>query len=191
MTPYRATRALIEAVPSAVLRQVIRALESEDSIPEHTLSHSVTWEMLERIRRAGIIIGSHTKTHIVLPNEARECVVDELVGSRQELERRLGTAVRHFAYPSGIYNSASVSAVAAAGFRFGFTTCAHRNAEHPLLTLPRTVLWEGSCLDSNRAFSESIMRCQVHRAFDLVSGCRQQHAITTAKVSQVYRNAAL
>src|SRR6185295_1718644 len=117
MTPYQATRALVEAVSSAELQQVIRALESEDSIPEHTFDHSVTWEMLDRIRRAGIVIGSHTKTHILMTNETRECVIDEAAGSRQELERRLGTPVRHFAYPSGVYNSASVDAVAAAGYR--------------------------------------------------------------------------
>jgi peptidoglycan/xylan/chitin deacetylase (PgdA/CDA1 family) len=191
MTPYRATRTLIEAVPLAALRQAIRVMESEDPIPEHKFSHSVTWEMLDRIRRAGIVIGSHTQTHIVMTNETRECVLDELVGSRQELERRLGTAVHHFAYPSGIYNSASVSAVAAAGYRFGFTTCAHRNAEHPLLTVPRTLLWENSCLDSNRDFSESIMSCQVHRVFDFMAGCRQHHVTPTATLTQGYGNAAI
>jgi len=131
--------------------------------------------MLERIRGAGVVIGSHTKTHVVMTNETHECLIDEAMGSRQELERRLGTAVRHFAYPSGMYNSASVSAVAAAGYRFGYTTCAHRSVEHPLLTVPRTLLWENSCLDSHRRFSESVMSCQVQRVFDLVSGCHRHH----------------
>jgi peptidoglycan/xylan/chitin deacetylase (PgdA/CDA1 family) len=184
MTPYQAMRTLIEAASGTALDQVIRALEAEDAIPEQMYSHSVTWETLDRIRRAGILIGSHTRTHIVMTNETRECVLDETVGSRQELERRLGTAIEHFAYPSGIYNSSSVSAVAEAGYRFGYTTCTHRSAQHPLLTVPRTLLWEESCLDSNRAFSDSMMSCQVHRTFDLVAGCRQHH------VSQGYGNVA-
>jgi peptidoglycan/xylan/chitin deacetylase (PgdA/CDA1 family) len=176
MRPYQAMRVLLEAVPWYGLQRVIQALESEDSVPEQAFSPSVTWEELDRIRRAGIVVGSHSRTHIVMTNETRDRVIDEAIGSRRDLERRLGGVVRHFAYPSGIYNAASVSAVAAAGYRFGYTTCAHRSSEHPLLTVPRTLWWEGSGLDSNRALSESIMSCQVNRAFELVAGCRQNHA---------------
>jgi hypothetical protein len=99
--------------------------------------------------------------------------------------------VQHFAYPSGIFNTAAVDAVAAAGYRFGYTTCTHRDARFPLLTVPRTLLWENSCLDSHGVFSGSILSCQIHRAFDLVSGCRQRHAasqeceMTGYSVSQI------
>jgi peptidoglycan/xylan/chitin deacetylase (PgdA/CDA1 family) len=185
MAPFKAVRALIDAVPAAALEQMVRTLEGEDSTPKNAYSYSVTWEMLDRIRRAGIVIGSHTKTHVVLTHETPECVVEEVVGSRQELQRRLGTAVPHFAYPSGIYNSATLSAVAAAGYRFGFTTCTHRSSEYPLLTVPRTLLWENACLDAHRAFSESVMRCQVQHAFDLMSRCHQQHA-SSGRVRQAY-----
>ena len=182
MTPYHAMRALLEGVSWSGLQLVIRALESEDSTPEHAFIPSVTWEELDRIHRAGIVVGSHTRTHIVMTNEIRDRVIDEVTGSRRELERRLGTVVRHFAYPSGIYNSASVSAVADAGYRFGFTSCTHRSSEHPLLTVPRTLWWEHSCVDSNRALSESIMSCQVNGAFSRVAACSQQHAVAVGSV---------
>ena len=172
---YQSMRKLIETLSASALEKTIEGLKTEASMPQQDFSPPVTWEMLDRIHSAGIVVGSHTKTHIVMTNETRECVLDETAASREELERRLGTTVQHFAYPSGIYNAASVSAVAAAGYRFGYTTCTHRSTEHPLLTVPRTLLWEGACLDSNRAFSESIMSCQVHHAFDLAARCRQQH----------------
>jgi hypothetical protein len=192
-SPYEVMRTLLEALPLDALKHVIRTLEVEDPIPDDTLesSYAVTWEMLERIHQAGITVGSHTKNHAVMTNEAGDRVMDELVGSRQELERRLGVPVRHFAYPGGRYNAASVSAVAAAEYRFGYTGCAHRSTEHPLLTVPRTILWEHSCVDANRAFSEEIMSCQVHRAFDLVAGCRQSHAAPQGSTSQVYGNASI
>jgi peptidoglycan/xylan/chitin deacetylase (PgdA/CDA1 family) len=151
-------------------------------VPEHAFSPSVTWEELERIRRAGIVVGSHTRTHIVMTNETRERVIDEAAGSRQELERRLGAEVRHFAYPSGVYNSATVNAVAAAGYRFGYTTCAHRSFEHPLLTVPRILWWEGSGLDFNRTLSDAIMSCQVNGVFGRVAACRQHHAVAPGRV---------
>jgi hypothetical protein len=75
-----------------------------------------------------------------------------------------------------------VNAVGAAGYRFAYTTCRHRSPEHPLLTVPRTLWWEGSGLDSNRALSESIMSCQVNGAFDRIARCRQNHAAVLEKL---------
>jgi hypothetical protein len=66
-----------------------------------------------------------------------------------------------------------VSAVANAGYRYAYTGCLHRSKEHPLLTIPRTILWENSSVDAGRFFSPSSLDCQIHHAFDLVSGCRQ------------------
>jgi len=179
-TPYQATRALLESLPQESLQRVVAALESEESVEDDTFKpfHSLTWETLERIQRAGMTIGSHTRTHIMMTNESAPRVVDEVTGSREEIERRLGTGVRHFAYPSGQFNRASVNAVAKAGYRFGYTVCKHRDAGSPHLTVPRTLLWENSCLDFRGAFSGGILSCQIHRAFDAVSGCRQHHRVS-------------
>jgi peptidoglycan/xylan/chitin deacetylase (PgdA/CDA1 family) len=178
-TPYDATRALIEALPQAGIQRVLAALESAVSISEDTYKpfYSLTWEMLEALQRAGVTIGSHTKTHIVMTNEGAERVADEVTGSREEIERRLGSGVRHFAYPSGMFDTASVNAVAKAGYRFGYTVCGHRDTQRAQLTVPRTFLWENSSLDFRGAFSGPILSCQIHRAFDVVGGCRQHHQI--------------
>ncbi|HWF10649.1 MAG TPA: polysaccharide deacetylase family protein [Bryobacteraceae bacterium] len=176
--PYQSTRVLLETLPLAAVERVIEALEAEDPLSPNMLEsfRPVTWEMLAECHRAGVMIGSHTRTHILMPNETDARANHEALASREELEGRLGIAVRHFAYPSGIFNARSVAAVAAAGYRFGYTTCGHRSPEHPMLTLPRTILWENACVDERREFSESILSCQVRHAFDFVSGCRQRHA---------------
>ena len=175
--PFQATRALLEALPQADLKRVVRALESEVSIPEEALQSFcvLTWEMLDEIRRAGVSIGSHTRTHILMTNESGQRLRDEVVGSRRELERKLDIQVRHFAYPSGHFDPASVNAVAAAGYRFAYTACTHRDRRFPLLTIPRTVFWENSCLNARGSFSPAILNCQINRVFDLVGGCRQAH----------------
>ncbi len=176
-TPFLATRMLLEFLPQADMQRVLTMLDSEVSIAEDTFNpfYSLTWEMLVSIRRAGMTVGSHTKTHILMTNESRQKVMDEVVGSREELEKRLGTGVQHFVYPDGAFDASSVKAVAAAGYRFGYTSCRHRDAKHPMLTVPRTVLWENSCLDSRGLFSGPVLNCQVHGAFNLASGCRQSH----------------
>jgi peptidoglycan/xylan/chitin deacetylase (PgdA/CDA1 family) len=178
-TPYQATRALLEALPQEGVRRVVAALQSEAPISEDTFRpfHSLTWEMLERLQRAGMTIGSHTRTHVLMTNESQARVAEEATTSRKEIESRLGTGVRHFAYPSGRFNTASVDAVANAGYRFGYSTCRHRDARHPQLTVPRTLLWEKSSLDFRGAFSGPILSCQIHRAFDVVSGCREHHRV--------------
>jgi peptidoglycan/xylan/chitin deacetylase (PgdA/CDA1 family) len=176
-TAYQATRTLIETLPLTALWQVIHTLEKEAATKEEQADspRSLNWEELDRIRRDGFIVGSHTRSHIVMTNEKRSCIGRELSESRAELETRLGTPVRHFAYPGGLFDTGSVEEVARAGYRFGYTGCSHRTVAHPMLTVPRTVLWENSCLDSNRSFSGPAMSCQIHRAFDLVSGCRNRH----------------
>jgi peptidoglycan/xylan/chitin deacetylase (PgdA/CDA1 family) len=176
-TPFLTTRMLLEFLSQADVQRVLMALESEISIAEGECKpfYSLTWEMLAEIRRAGMTVGSHTRTHVLMTNESRQKVLDEAVGSRAELEKRLGTDIQHFVYPDGAFNASSVSAVAAAGYRFGYTSCMHRDPTHPMLTVPRTVLWENSCLDSRGLFSGPVLNCQMHRAFDLVSGCRQTH----------------
>jgi peptidoglycan/xylan/chitin deacetylase (PgdA/CDA1 family) len=178
--PYAATRALLEALTQESIRRVIAALESEVPISEDTYKpfYSLTWEMLHRMQQAGVTIGSHTRTHIVMTNESGERVANEVTESREEIEERLGTSVRHFAYPSGIFNTASVKAVADAGYRFGYTVCSHRDTRHPQLTVPRTFLWENSSRDFRGAFSGPILNCQIRRAFDVVSGCRQHHRVS-------------
>ncbi len=178
--PYQATRALLEALPQESIGRVVAALESEAPISEDTFKpfYSLTWEMLNSIHRAGMTIGSHTKTHVLMTTESGPRVADEVTGSREEIERRLGTGVRHFAYPSGQFNTAAVNAVANAGYRFGYTVCRHRDVGHPHLTVPRTLLWENSCRDFRGAFSGDILNCQIRRAFDVVSGCRQRHRVS-------------
>jgi peptidoglycan/xylan/chitin deacetylase (PgdA/CDA1 family) len=180
MTPYRAMRTLLEALPLEKLQGVIRALEAECPLPEELLApfQSLSWETLDRIHRSGVTVGSHTRTHVLMTNETSRRVSEEVVSSREEIKSRLpGCAAEHFAYPSGLFDTASVNAIASAGYRFGYTTCSHRSAEYPALTIPRTVLWENSSLDSHRSFSGAVLDCQIQHAFAWVGGCRQGHQL--------------
>jgi len=87
------------------------------------------------------------------------------------LERKLGTRVRHFAYPAGRFDAVAVAAVAEAGYEFAYTTCRHRDPSHPLLTIPRMVFWERTSLDAFDRFSPAMMSCQIHGLFDLWRTC--------------------
>ena len=137
------------------------------------------------MHRAGVTIGSHTRTHALLSHEDPTRVRDEVDGSRQELERRLGAPVCHLAYPDGRFNGAVVDEVAAAGYRLAFTTCRHRDLRHPRLTVPRRLLWQNSCTDGAGRFSPALMRCQVQGVFDRIGRCRQDHAAPAPRAQAI------
>ena len=75
-------------------------------------------EQLAAVRDAGFCIGSHTRSHPRLPLLAEDpaALRQELEGSKRDLEDRLGTPVRHFAYPYGQFTPQIRDAVAQAGY---------------------------------------------------------------------------
>jgi hypothetical protein len=104
-------------------------------------------------------------------------VRDELVSSRKALEGRLRTKVEHFAYPDGAADGATAEAVAAAGYRFAYLVCGHRDAEWPLLTQPRLSLWQGSCAGPRGGFSPAILSCQWNGVFAPAASCAGEHSV--------------
>jgi peptidoglycan/xylan/chitin deacetylase (PgdA/CDA1 family) len=80
----------------------------------------MSWEQIKMLADEGHEIGSHSRTHTILLNVDRDVVDDELRSSKQEIERRLGRAVRYFCYPNARYDDLSASRVLAAGYSHGF-----------------------------------------------------------------------
>jgi peptidoglycan/xylan/chitin deacetylase (PgdA/CDA1 family) len=63
----------------------------------------MTWDDLKECVDAGLEIGAHTVNHIPLNQATFERAKWEILESKDVLEKRLGCAVRHFAYPWGYY----------------------------------------------------------------------------------------
>jgi peptidoglycan/xylan/chitin deacetylase (PgdA/CDA1 family) len=160
---------------------VVRLVSAlQDECPQIRCSaglRPLTWEMLQEMQRSGFGIGSHTKSHALLTNEPTAVVFEELKASRLALETHLGRTSPHFAYPDGKFNSSVVEAVRSCGYRFAFSTCAHRDSRHPLLTIPRKVLWERSSVDRFGRFDAAVMECQITRLFDFLAPCTQEHRL--------------
>jgi peptidoglycan/xylan/chitin deacetylase (PgdA/CDA1 family) len=176
-TPFVAMRVLLTTLPQAALLRITDALEADIGIDQaaRALLHAPTWEMVAEMARHDIVIGSHTRTHILLTNEAPERVRAELVGSRAVLEHRLGRPVDFFSYPDGRFDPDAVGAVMAAGYRLAFTTCHHRDRAAPNFTVPRRLLWERSSVDGAGRFSPAIMACQINGLYDFRERCRRDH----------------
>ena len=76
----------------------------------------MTWPEIKELQAAGMTIGAHSRTHPKL-TDASVSLTDEVSGSRQDLQRNLGTAPDLFAYPYGARDDRTAAAVRAAGFR--------------------------------------------------------------------------
>jgi peptidoglycan/xylan/chitin deacetylase (PgdA/CDA1 family) len=87
---------------------------------------------------AGMDIGAHSRTHVPLNVLSASQMVDQIAGSRRDLQRVLGHFVYFFAYPYGAYDSAVVSEVRRAGFLLAVTTNGGvRASSQAPLTMPR------------------------------------------------------
>lgn len=172
-----ATWVMLENLPQAIVADAIEALRADVDIPGGVREElrMMDWSMLRELARSGITVGSHTRTHVRLTLESRKTVAEEIGGSREELEHRLGRPVEHFAYPSGAFNTDVVNAVAEAGYRCAYTACRHRDRRHPALTIPRRLWWENSCLNVFGHVSPAVMSCQVSGVFDAKASCGQTH----------------
>lgn len=170
-------RWLFSALTQNKFRRAIEALETVCRIdngdyPEMQL---LDWEMVQAMADSGMTIGSHTQTHALLTEESVEQVAEQTAGSMVTLKDKLKRPVAHFAYPDGRFNTAVVSAVAEAGYRFGYGTCLRRDPRYPFLTIPRTLMSERTCADAAGEFSPALMSCHALRLYDIWSPCAHDH----------------
>lgn len=176
---FGATRTLLGSLDQEALAGICATLELEFGTGG-PVPRSLSWDEVARMSRAGLTVGSHTITHALLTRESADRVIRETAASRAEIESRLGVRVGHFVYPDGCFDAAAVRAVAAAGYRYAYTGCRHRDATYPLLTLPRRVLWEGSTLGALGRFSADVLSGQINGIFDLADRCPGEHGAAVA-----------
>jgi peptidoglycan/xylan/chitin deacetylase (PgdA/CDA1 family) len=76
----------------------------------------MTWEQLRELQAAGMTIGSHTRTHPILP-DYHSALHNEVAMSRADIEEHLGRAPDFFAYPFGAWDAESAAWARTAGYR--------------------------------------------------------------------------
>jgi peptidoglycan/xylan/chitin deacetylase (PgdA/CDA1 family) len=169
--------ALLPDLSQVNVSRVMHALEASVGNGFHDVPMPLTWPMIEEMHRAGITIGSHTRSHISLPAESIDTVMEELVGSKRAIEEHIGEPVTHFAYPGGQFTPRDVAALERAGYKYAYTACTHQDPSHPTLTIERLLLWEGSSVDGDGEFSPAILRCQVHDLWPPARTCDRVHHV--------------
>lgn len=134
---YRARRRIsihLKALRTEDKDGVLKALEDRyaDRIDhaQFTDYHPMTWEEVGTLQREGLVgFGAHTRTHPILSRLDDRHLEDEMLGSRDDIRSRLGTAVDDFAFPSGRRVDISPAALALARreFKSAATTVSRLN----------------------------------------------------------------
>lgn len=105
---------------------VSTALVGSDVIaPDGGGERYMTWDEVERIREAGVAVGSHASTHRSMGRLPIEEAREEIARSYTTLRQRLGDDAPSFAYPYGTvghFSDETDRAVAGAGFSLAFTS---------------------------------------------------------------------
>jgi peptidoglycan/xylan/chitin deacetylase (PgdA/CDA1 family) len=175
-TAFAAASVILPRLSQAEAGQLIDGLEARVGSAIGDAPLPLTWPMLAAMQRRGITIGSHTKTHAWLARESTERAIEEVTGSKRDLESRLGAPVTHFAYPGGQFTPPIVEAVERAGYRFAYTACGHTDSRRPALTIQRLMLWEEASMDAHGRFSPTIMRCLAHGLWPPARKCERVHS---------------
>jgi peptidoglycan/xylan/chitin deacetylase (PgdA/CDA1 family) len=123
----------------------------------------MSWDQLGGLAEAGWEIGSHTRTHPHLTTLDDGSLREELVRSREEVERRLGRPCPTLAYPYGDHDERVVEAAGEAGYSAAGTLPARLHRERAL-AWPRVGIYHG---DDERRF-----RMKVSRAMRRLRGSR-------------------
>jgi peptidoglycan/xylan/chitin deacetylase (PgdA/CDA1 family) len=92
----------------------------------------MSWEQAGELLRHGMAVGSHTRSHPVVPDLSPADREGELRGARLDLEQALGRPIMTFAYPFGRMDDATATAVEQAGYEAA--CCSRSGANDPAVS---------------------------------------------------------
>ncbi len=79
-------------------------------------------KQIKEMMAGGISFGSHSRTHVYLPDASVDLQRYEIIESKHVLEKKLGVEIKHFAYPVGGFSDEIKEIVKKAGYESALAT---------------------------------------------------------------------
>jgi L-malate glycosyltransferase len=111
------TRPLSDA--EGFIQRLVEDAGLEEAFPGRAF---MNWDEVKQMQSAGILFGSHTLNHALLPNASPRVADREIRDSREELVANVRDDVDSFSYPWGRLGAGSLTQVQASGYKFAVTT---------------------------------------------------------------------
>ncbi len=160
----------ISQAPSQALRAAIDALANRLGVPaEPEWGDLIDWDEARRMAAAGYELGAHTLEHVVLTLEGPARIEREMRGSKERIERQIGSPVRHFSYCNGWYSDRLIRCVSRLGFESAVTTEDYPNrvGDSPF-ALKRKMLWENFSTGVFGGYSAALTSCCIDDVFGML-----------------------
>lgn len=104
----------------------------------------LTWDQIVEMDRSGLVeIGAHTEHHPSLTGISAASAIEEIKGSKLDLESRLGKKIEFFAYPYGDFNDSVVADVRNAGYLAAVSTIYSVNQDKDHLFIMSRIMVNG------------------------------------------------
>jgi peptidoglycan/xylan/chitin deacetylase (PgdA/CDA1 family) len=115
----------LKYLPQADRQTLVDRIALQVGLPAHS-DLMMTRQQVRELRRYGMSIGAHTRTHPILTTLDADAAREEIAGGRRELEEILNERVKLFAYPNGKpmrdYDRSHVAIVKELGFDAAVST---------------------------------------------------------------------
>jgi peptidoglycan/xylan/chitin deacetylase (PgdA/CDA1 family) len=82
----------------------------------------LSWDEIAKIQGDGVSFGSHTMDHFRVSHLGENLLRYQFSNSKSKIEKVVGNACRHIAYPDGNYSETAVKIAKECGFESGVTT---------------------------------------------------------------------
>ena len=112
----------LKGLPAAERDQRVRQLVAEHATPQShpSVDRTMTWEQAGELDCHGVVFGSHTSTHEILTTIPLKQAEEEIAGSRERIEQKLGKPCQLFSYPNGNCSEEVRKLVQRTGYKFAF-----------------------------------------------------------------------
>lgn len=123
----------LKQIPNGERRRILADLKQQYPVPAISADSPytvITRSEARQMLTAGMVFGSHSRSHPILSRLTTEQKKEEIIISRQELAETIAAPVDFFAYPNGLpadYDQECLNLVAQAGYRAAFTNQAGVN----------------------------------------------------------------
>lgn len=129
----------------------IAALKSGIKIKRSALAKK---QLIQMSKEELVTIGSHTTSHISLPDKPKEVQIQELSDSKEILEKWIDYRIQYFSYPFGDFKEEQQELAKECGYKLAFTT---QTSFIDLNTIDRFAI-PRRCVNEDAGFFEALSK---------------------------------
>ena len=112
----------LKSLPHGAVTAIVDSISDMLEVPPTEQRSVLNWDELRQLAREGVTLAAHSQTHAILTQLSSEEILQEIMGSQDDLQREIGHTLPIFCYPSGVHDDRVLALIQRAGFVMAFAT---------------------------------------------------------------------